>query len=34
VTDLDTRMIIEKLIDFSYDKTIERLNAIEEASTK
>lgn len=31
MTDLDTRMIIEELIDFSYDKTIERLNAIEGA---
>jgi hypothetical protein len=31
VVDLDTQMKIDTLIDFSYDKTIERINAIEDA---
>jgi len=31
MSDLDTKMIIERLIDFAYDHTVERVNAIEDA---
>jgi len=29
--DLDTQMKIDELLDYAYDKTIERMNAIEDA---
>ena len=31
MVDLDTQMKIDGLLDFAYDKTVERMNAIEEA---
>ena len=34
MVDLDTQMKIDTLMDFAYDKTIERMNAIESAPRK
>ena len=33
MSDIDIKIIINTLVDFAYDKTIERMNAIEGAST-